>query len=322
MSFTKLFSSITDSTMWDEPHHVRIVWITMLAMADRNGCIVSSIPGLAHRARVSIAECEQALEVFFAPDPYSRTRDYEGRRIIDLEGGGWFLLNYEKFREVQDSERVKESKRRWAAKRRQQMSTVDAPVESRQTPSASSSLSSSDLDQSLGEQDQIKIPPAQAQAERTVFRNLSGWTPRPELFARAVEIGLPRDVVEERIAELRNGPIGGARGVFDRDDYVLRQLPKWRAWRETAVLAAVHPPGGPYGGPVGVRRGPNSGALLEPTDKHRAYAQAHGLDLAGMFRDLLQTDIVEKLGPKRALEILGERMTAEVRKRKGAQGAA
>jgi hypothetical protein len=35
--FTKLLSSITDSTIWGESDGVRIVWVTMLAMADRRG---------------------------------------------------------------------------------------------------------------------------------------------------------------------------------------------------------------------------------------------------------------------------------------------
>ena len=99
MSFTKMFGSITDSTVWGEPDPTRIVWITMLAMANRDGFVHSSVPGLAHRARVSLEACEAALETFKSPDPYSRTVDYEGRRIEAVDGG-WILLNYLKYREA------------------------------------------------------------------------------------------------------------------------------------------------------------------------------------------------------------------------------
>jgi hypothetical protein len=113
-TFTKLFSSITESTIWVEPHPVRIVWITMLAMADKSGRVFGSIPGLANRARVTVEEAEAALQRFKSPDKYSRTytEECEGRRVVDIDGG-WRLLNHAKYRALQDEETVKESKRRW-----------------------------------------------------------------------------------------------------------------------------------------------------------------------------------------------------------------
>lgn len=118
MTFTKLFTSITESTVWCEPDKVRLVWITMLAMADRRGRVWGSIPGLANRARVPTEDCREALERFLSPDPDSRTKDFEGRRIAEIEGG-WRLLNYEKYRAIRDSESIKESKRAYMANRRE-----------------------------------------------------------------------------------------------------------------------------------------------------------------------------------------------------------
>lgn len=112
MTFTKLFSSITESTIWVEPHATRIVWITMLAMADRKGRVWGSIPGLANRARVTLEECEAAIACFMRPDKYSRTKEHNGRRIEEIDGG-WQLLNYAKFRAIQDEEQRRESKREW-----------------------------------------------------------------------------------------------------------------------------------------------------------------------------------------------------------------
>lgn len=112
LSFTKLFSTITESTIWAESHPTRIVWITMLAMADWNGQVFGSIPGLANRARVTLEECEAALTRFQEPDRYSRTKANEGRRIEAIEGG-WRILNHAKFREVRHAEATKASKRDW-----------------------------------------------------------------------------------------------------------------------------------------------------------------------------------------------------------------
>jgi hypothetical protein len=95
--YTKLFSTILASTVWREPNHVRIVWITLLAMADRDGVAEGSIPGVADFARVSIDDCRDALNRLADPDRDSRSQDFEGRRIEPI-AGGWLLLNHAKYR--------------------------------------------------------------------------------------------------------------------------------------------------------------------------------------------------------------------------------
>lgn len=117
MTFTKLFNSITESTIWSEPDHTRLVWITMLAMSDHAGRVWGSIPGLANRARVPLEKCEEALRSLMSPDKYSRTKEHEGRRIEDIDGG-WRLLNHAKYRSIRDDESIKESKRRYINERR------------------------------------------------------------------------------------------------------------------------------------------------------------------------------------------------------------
>lgn len=103
MAFTKLFSSIITSTIWMEKTDTRIVWITMLALADKNGEVQGSVPGLARMAGVSVDACREALNSFLGPDPDSRTKDDEGRRIEEIDGG-WFLLNHAKYRKMASKE--------------------------------------------------------------------------------------------------------------------------------------------------------------------------------------------------------------------------
>ncbi len=115
--YTKLFASITDSTIWQAPDATRLVWITMLAMSDAGGYVAASVPGLASRSRVSIDACLAALESFKSPDEWSRTKDHEGRRIIEVDGG-WMLLNHEKYRAMREVEERKEAARIGMAKLR------------------------------------------------------------------------------------------------------------------------------------------------------------------------------------------------------------
>ena len=114
-SYTKLFSSITESTVWCEPAGTRLVWITLLAKCDMFGRFAGSIPGLARLANVSLEDTSRALETLLSPDPYSRTPDNEGRRLEVIDGG-WRLLNHEKYRDMRDEERRRvqnlEAKRR------------------------------------------------------------------------------------------------------------------------------------------------------------------------------------------------------------------
>jgi len=106
-TFTKLFSSITKSSIWLEDHETLRVWVTMLALADRNGYVGASVGGLASTARVDREKTREALEKFLAPDPDSRSADYDGRRI-ELADRGWNILNYQRFRDMRDEESRRE----------------------------------------------------------------------------------------------------------------------------------------------------------------------------------------------------------------------
>ena len=105
--YTKLFGSIVDSTIWRESKDTKIVWITMLAKANRDGMVEASLPGLADASRVTIEECIEALKCLSSPDKYSRTKAFEGRRIEEIEGG-WKILNHAKYRAKMNADERRE----------------------------------------------------------------------------------------------------------------------------------------------------------------------------------------------------------------------
>lgn len=119
--YTKLFSSLITSTIWREPDHVRIVWITMLALADKNGEVQGSIPGLSDMARVSLKDCQDALLALESPDEWSRTKDHEGKRIETIDGG-WMVLNHPKYRRIMSADERREYNRLKKAEQRERES--------------------------------------------------------------------------------------------------------------------------------------------------------------------------------------------------------
>ena len=101
--YVKLFEDILKSSLWAEDSDTRIVWVTMLLMADQDGFVHATAPGIAHFARVSNDVTLRALQAFESPDPNSRTTEHDGRRVERVEGG-YQILNYSYYREVRDKE--------------------------------------------------------------------------------------------------------------------------------------------------------------------------------------------------------------------------
>lgn len=98
-NFVKLYGSILDSSVWSEDAFTRLVWITMLAMADEDGIVRAATPGLARRSNIPIEACETALVVLSSPDKYSKSPEHDGRRVQAIDGG-WVILNHRKYRDM------------------------------------------------------------------------------------------------------------------------------------------------------------------------------------------------------------------------------
>ena len=190
-NFTKLSSAIVTSTIWQEDNPTRIVWVTMLATADACGRVEGSIPGLAHIARVTVEECERALDRLMSPDPYSRTKDREGRRVEEIDGG-WRILNYAKYRERRDPEKRKEQNRE--AKRRQRAKGAVSPM------SANVSQCQPRSAQAEAEEEEEKYtPPTPPAASRPGGRKSFVPPTAKEVNAYAAELGY------NNFAELNRG---------------------------------------------------------------------------------------------------------------------
>ena len=114
--YAKLWSDIVMSSVWSLPDKTRIVWVTMLALKDAGGMVAGTIPGLANAARVSVEDCEKAIEQLSSTDKYSNTKTSEGRRI-EIIDGGWLVVNHFKYRDAKCGDDVKSDQARIRMKR-------------------------------------------------------------------------------------------------------------------------------------------------------------------------------------------------------------
>jgi len=123
MAFVKLDCGILNSTLWVE-REPRDVFITALLMAqpieirepmpqfevrslEQTGFVVppgwygfvqAAGPGIVRMSMADQAAGMDALEKLGAPDPESRSSDFEGRRLVRVDGG-YVVLNYMKYRD-------------------------------------------------------------------------------------------------------------------------------------------------------------------------------------------------------------------------------
>lgn len=117
--FVKIYGSIVYSSIWLEGPATRLLWITLLAIADQNGDVRGSVRGIASIAKISPEECEVGLTVLESPDFDSKDPDHQGRRIRRMKGG-WHILNFRRYREMRTPEQINaaERQRRFREKNR------------------------------------------------------------------------------------------------------------------------------------------------------------------------------------------------------------
>ncbi len=104
----------------DRGKNAKLLFLTMIPLANQEGFVSASLDGLADFARLTESETEEALEILEGPDRKSRNKANEGRRVKPVEGG-WQILGYERHWERMTIERRKAQMRAASAKHRQKV---------------------------------------------------------------------------------------------------------------------------------------------------------------------------------------------------------
>jgi len=127
MYFVKLFNIFLTSTINEQAYHIRLVWITCLLLADKNGNFRTTPQALARRANVTVEEAEEALDHLLSPDRFSSSPEAEGRRLERVSQNEWTITNFKKYKLMKDPdeqrEQEAEKKRRYRAKKKERESS-------------------------------------------------------------------------------------------------------------------------------------------------------------------------------------------------------
>lgn len=124
--YTPLFDSLTKGTLCGRWPDIGL-WPIVLSLADKHGIVDCTPVHLAAITGLPVDEVIACMERFCEPDPYSRSQDCEGRRLIQLDGHrdwGWQVVNHAKYREkarltaknARDTASGKEAARKRAAR--------------------------------------------------------------------------------------------------------------------------------------------------------------------------------------------------------------
>lgn len=133
--YNKLFGKIVTSSVWLEPTPTRLLWITMLALMDRDGFVeMASVRNLAHTARLSLEETEAAVLVLESADKDSSDPENDGKRVERVPGG-WLVLNAAKYSQIVTREVARERTRERVRKHRASRNGDVTPRNDDVTPS-------------------------------------------------------------------------------------------------------------------------------------------------------------------------------------------
>ena len=176
--FAKIFSQIYDSSIVEKPE-TRFTFMDFLVLADRNGVVDMTHEAIARRTNRPIELIRETIAELESPDLRSRTPEFSGARIKRLDDHrdwGWFIVNYQLFREIASEEQRREKTLARVHKLRgkKKLENCNAPVTHvNDSPSISPSQFASVQKEEFEEK--TKARPADA----------------AEAIAYCVEIGLP-----------------------------------------------------------------------------------------------------------------------------------
>lgn len=116
MTWNPLDDALLSSSLLAEGPDVVATWAIFIASADRYGETQLTVPYVASLLRISDERVKKAFAILSAPDPHSRNKEQDGRRIVKVEDGGWLLVSHAKYREKASRMAAAERQARYLAR--------------------------------------------------------------------------------------------------------------------------------------------------------------------------------------------------------------
>lgn len=107
-----------DSTLWEEPLEVRVLFMTMLALKEYDHVVRLPFRRLCKKSNMEPEKVKMALDILMAPDKRSiDVQPEEGRRVKPVEDG-WLIVNGEYYRQEMAKLMRRFSKNQWQRENR------------------------------------------------------------------------------------------------------------------------------------------------------------------------------------------------------------
>lgn len=222
--YVKVFSSMLDSSVWQYDNATRIVWITLLLMADREGHVFASLPGIAHRARVNLQDAETALRTLAQPDPHDQSGEHDGRRIVSAKGG-LRIVNYRHYRSLADADVRRQQTRDRVRKHRETKGVTLSNAQKRHAEAEAESELSADKDAGASSSASARTRRKSAGPSRTSSSTVqwspdNGWQGIQDSDRRRWDAAYPACNLDRQLAAmdawLRSNPAKAHKKRWDR----------------------------------------------------------------------------------------------------------
>lgn len=105
----------------------------LLVLADSDGVVDMTPEAISRRSNVPIDQVIKYIEELQQPDPLSRSKMEEGKRIVSIDperGWGWKVVNYQHYRRIRDEEARRSYFRDAKRKQRRKLEVKDRKVDS------------------------------------------------------------------------------------------------------------------------------------------------------------------------------------------------
>lgn len=133
--YGKFFASTFTGSMVGAGCHVFAVWGFVIANTRPDGHVELNPPVIAASIGCKVDEVEKAIEYLMSPDPKSRSKKREGRRLVQVSSFLYLVPTYTEYRSIRNDDDRKQYMRQYMREYRE-LQNVNSSVNTRKPPLA------------------------------------------------------------------------------------------------------------------------------------------------------------------------------------------